>query len=159
MRHSVLALAAIGLLGCATAGRPAPGVARRFHYDASSGKCIDEAGSSGLNPLDPGPLFAHYDKVANTYSNGDAECVDFSKFDFNKRIGMGYPKLVKWSFRGALLTGARFMFANMVDADFSGADLRQFAIGYTDIEGRGDAHTQAHKACEVRAKFEIYCRR
>jgi hypothetical protein len=137
---------------------PAAAVASKFRYDAATGRCVDAAGNAGLNAADPAALFVKKDEATNAYSNGDAECVDFSSFDFNEHIGMGYPNLVKWNFRGAKFEKTKFLFANMVGADFAGADLRGLSIGYANVEGRGDANTQGPLGkCEIPPSFEIVC--
>ena len=153
-----LALLAMTLGACMTAGSSVQAGTPPFRYDAATGKCLNSAGQSGHNPAVPETLFAHHDTATNSYKNGDAECVDFTAFNFNTTIGMSYPVLDHWNFRGAVFSKARFFFANMQDADVSGADLREIKYGYATLTGKGDAHTQGG-ACIVKPDFSINCTR
>ena len=59
--------------------------------------------------------------------------IDEEFFDYHHVDGV--------NFRGADLKGAEHNFANMLDADFSGAELVGFMFGYAHIEGRINSHT------------------
>lgn len=152
-----LCLLAVILAACVTAGgesvRAATGP---FQYDSETGKCRDSRGQVGMNAPDPASLFANKDEETNTYTGGNAECVDFSSFNFQDHIGLGYPVLDQWNFRGAKFAKARFFFANVSNGDFAGADLRELKYGYATLEGLGDAFTRGD-TCPVGEGFKIQC--
>lgn len=139
------------------AGRSPTG---RFHYDATTGKCTDGAAAAGLNPVDAATLFPDAGRGRNTFANGNAECVDFTDFDFNKYMNLSYSVLSRWNLRGAKLTRAKFLFAKMEGVDLAGTDLSELDWGYTTIEGAGDKFTRLPEGCPAKARpEEIFCMR
>lgn len=154
-----LTLLTMSLMACVTvAGDDATAAAGAFRYDAATGTCQGPVGESGYNAPDPEALFAVHDPSTNRYDGGNAECVDFSSFDFSAHIGLSYPRLDGWSFKGARFDKARLFFVNVSNADFAGADLRGLKYGYTTIEGQGDSFTQGD-SCPVGEGQRIRCRR
>lgn len=152
-----LCFLATSLVACVTAGgesvRAATGT---FQYDSETGKCRDSRGQVGMNAPDPATLFATKDEETNTYTGGNAECVDFSSFQFQDHIGLEYPVLDQWNFRGAKFAKAKVSFANFTNGDFAGADLRELKYGYATIQGQGDAYTRGD-TCPVGEGFKIEC--
>ena len=130
----------------------------RFHYQYETGHCIDAQGLRGHNPIDIHYLFDGVDETQlkdpeyipkRAYKDKQAECVDFSNFDFNRIIKFSYSRLKNWNLRGALLDGANFAFARMSNADFRGAQLQKLSIGYTHLDGRIDQFTRYPDICNV----------
>jgi hypothetical protein len=154
-----LSLLTMCLVACVTAGGQSVRAATSaFHYDPATGTCKNTEGAPGLNPADPAALFVNKNEETNTYTGGDAECVDFTGFNFQDHIGLGYPMLAQWNFRGAKFETARFFFANVSESDFSGADLRGLKYGYATLSGVGDAFTQGD-SCPVGEGYVIQCTR
>lgn len=159
MKHSIYVLLALCLAACVTVGgKSVQAATGDFVYDPATGLCRNADGETGLNAPMPADLFAGHDPATNTYTGGNAECVDFSEFNFADHIGMGYPVLDQWNFRGARFAKARIFFANVTNGDFAGADLRELKYGYATITGQGDAHTRGD-TCPVRSDFQIQCTR
>ena len=130
----------------------------KYFYQVESGECININGEKGFNAVELGALFDGVDESQlssakyqpkQVYRNKNAECVDFSNFDFNRIIKLSYVRLEKWNFRGAKLEGAAFAFAKMIDADLRGAKLSTISIGYTYISGKIDKFTEYPKICTV----------
>ena len=138
-------------------GSSAPPKAR-FHYQLDTGHCVDAQGHRGHNPIDIHYLFDGVDETQLkdpeyrpkfAYTDKNAECVDFSNFDFNRIIKLSYSRLKNWNLRGARLDDANFSFARMSNADFRGAQLQKISIGYTHLDGRIDRFTRYPKICRV----------
>ena len=128
----------------------------KYFYQVKSGECINAKGEKGYNTIELDILFDGVDESQlsspkyqpkQAYKNKNAECVDFSNFDFNRIIKLSYVRLEKWNFRGAKLDGAAFAFAKMIDADLRGARLSGISIGYTYISGKIDQFTEYPKVC------------
>ncbi len=152
-----LTLLTMCLAACVTAGSESVRAATGgFLYDPAAGTCHDARGVEGLNPADPIALFVNKDEATNTYTGGIAECVDFSEFNFQDHIGLAYPVLDGWNFRGAKFTKTRFFFATITKSDFAGTDLRELKYGYATLDGTGDAFTQGD-SCPVGEGFRIQC--
>jgi hypothetical protein len=138
----------------------------RFRYNGA-GLCVDSLGVIGLNQPHVDPYFAQsvpyhdsqyiYTHIA--YARGDGECTDFSSFDFTARMGTQYNSLVRWNFRGARLSGAKFALSAIIDSDISGADISNFISGYIYLRGNIDAYTKLPKEqlCSI-SKDKIVCR-
>ena len=131
----------------------------KFFYQAKTGECINAKGEKGFNQIHLSSLFDGLDKAQlsspnyqpkQVYENKDAECTDFSNFDFNHIIKLSYVRLDKWNFKGSNLDGAAFAFAKMIDADLRGAKLSGISIGYTYISGQVDRFTEYPKVCVLR---------
>lgn len=151
-----LTLLSMMLAACVTAGAQSRASAGLYRYDPALGKCQNVGGQAGLNLPDPATLFAQHDAVTNTYTGADAECVDFTDFDFGAHVGLAYPVLDQWNFRGAKLERAKISFANVSNADFAGTDLRALKYGYATIQGQGDSFTQGD-SCPPGEDFAIQC--
>ena len=111
----------------------------RFFYQVKTGECINAKGEKGFNQIHLSSLFDGLDekqlsspnyKPKQVYENKDAECTDFSNFDFNRIIKLSYVRLDQWNFKGSKLDGAAFAFAKMIDAD-----LREEARGIIPLGG------------------------
>jgi uncharacterized protein YjbI with pentapeptide repeats len=124
-----------------------------FTYDPETGKCKDNQGQEGLNPVDL-EVFAR-EEGSRIISHKVAECVDFRNFDFYEVIAYDYTTLQSWNLRGADFTGAKFFFANIFDADFSGAKLTGLQSGYALIGGRVDSHTQGRPRFLVSQSMDL----
>ena len=128
----------------------------RFFYQAKTGECVNAKGDRGFNKINLSTLFDGLNEnelsspnyqPKQVYENKDAECTDFSKFDFNRIIKLSYVRLTKWNFKGSKLDGAAFAFAKMIDADLQGAKLKDISIGYTYISGQIDRFTEYPDVC------------
>ena len=131
----------------------------KFFYQAKTGECINAKGEKGFNQIRLSYLFDGLDETQlsstnyqpkRAYENKDAECTDFSNFDFNRIIKLSYVRLNEWNFKGSKLDGAAFAFAKMVNADLRGAKLSGISIGYTYISGQVDRFTEYPKICVLR---------
>lgn len=114
-----------------------------FRYDAARG-CIDKQGRTGLNQLESNVVFRPDPGGVEgrmTLSDRDAECVDLRGVAFEQYVGLNYAELRRWNLRGADLSGAKFFFANLLEADLRGTRLRDLSFGYARIEGVIDART------------------
>ena len=157
-----LAFAAMATLGCSATSEPATSstesavspvrecAQRRFRYNEVTGRCADETGRRGLNPPDVERFFvkevpfkdSSYLFARSSFPDGDAECMDFSNFDFTTRMGTRYAALTHWNFRGAKLSGAQFALSAVIDSDLSGADISEFVTGYIYIRATIDAFSR-----------------
>lgn len=137
-------------------------LAATYHYDAASGRCLDSDGDAGYNMVDRLALFTPDQGSTESQlrlSARDAECVDFTNFDFAAHIGMNYALLSGWNLRGAVLDGARFYFANIAGAALEGAKFSSLTYGYAEIEGTIDEHTEVSKlGCRPSAAGRVFCR-
>src|SRR3989344_1398055 len=131
-------------------------IQNKFHYNETSGKCTNNDGVEGYNPVNTVNLFEKehligFDSLElrkssrKEYVNKNAECVDFHNFNFDIYIGLGYSILKNWNLRGANLNGARFHFNHIVNADLRGTQLDTFLFGYAHICGFADSFTQAQR--------------
>lgn len=136
----------------------------KFIYQADSGECLDSKGEKGFNIIDLKYLFdgLHESDLSSpnyqpkpVYLNKNAECTDFSNFDFNRIIKLSYVRLEKWNLKGSKLDGAAFAFAKMLDADLQGAKLSSISIGYTSITGKVDRFTEYPKVCTLERKTRL----
>ena len=110
---------------------------RKYSYNSDTGLCQNEQGELGLNA-------SHVFKVRKTK---DGQCVDMSGWSLNGQ-DYSYPNL-DWDVQGANLNGATIHFANMIDADFRGAQMQNFTFGYTNLKGQVDEHTQLPQDCSA----------
>jgi len=109
-----------------------------YKYNAKSGKCLNEKGKKGLNPLNL--------KVVQQTKN--CECMDLGTIDLVELLPditdankFGYNKLKDFNFRGANLSKAKLHFNDIENADFSGAIVAGFSYGYAHINGKIDKYT------------------
>jgi len=108
---------------------------KEYSYDHETGLCKNALGEEGYN----------HSSVVKARETGDAECVDMNGWSLEEQ-NFGYPNL-DWNVRGALMNGAQIHFANMIGADFSGADMTDFEYGYTSLQGIADEYTQLPIDC------------
>ena len=127
-----------------------------YHYQASTGECVNLEGERGYNPVQINVLFdglteeilrSEKYQPKQVYLNKNAECVDFTNFDFNRIIKLSYVRLENWNLKGAILKNAAFTFAKMIKADLRGTKLTDISIGYTYISGSIDKFTKYPKFC------------
>jgi uncharacterized protein YjbI with pentapeptide repeats len=146
-----IALAAgLALAGCASTEGDQddlPG----FHYQASTGLCVDAQGKNGLNA---------YDSAAVPLSKS-AECVDLGGINLallESRTPLFNPdSLIAWDFRGARFGGSHLHFSNIAAADLRGADLSELHYGHASIDGTADAFTKLpHDGCELKGAH-LHC--
>ena len=78
---------------------------------------------------------------------GDGNCVDLGEQNLEEE-NYGYPVWDGFDLRGADLGASAMHFAEISDADFSGAILEGFDFGYVWLSGTVDAHTQLPESCD-----------
>lgn len=117
---------------------------KEFFYNHEAGDCLNEDGEVGFN-------FSNVVKVRET---GDGECVNMSYWTLEEG-DYSYPNL-DWDVRGAVMYGTQIHFANMIGADFRGADLYGLEFGYTFLQGIIDEHSVLPADCEP-VENEIDC--
>lgn len=122
----------------------------RFHYNEKTGRCVDANAVEGFNPVHIEHYFAspvpcrdsEYLYTKTCYLKGQAECVDFTGFDFAPLIDTSYRSMKNWNFRGAKLSGATMALSAVIDSDISGADISRFITGYIYLRGTVDRFTK-----------------
>lgn len=118
----------------------------RYRY--SEGTCKNVEGVEGFNPWT-------LEMIRETQKG---ECADLAGEQLNENF-MNYPNL-PWDLRGANLSGADLVFANMIGGRFEGARMETLSLGYAKIEGTIDSHTRAPDFCQKREREEpatIFC--
>lgn len=125
------------MAGCKSSGAGAS-KSEAFHYDAASGKCVNSSGQTGMNTMDIKRI--RQDKNCECVKMGEIELVDLlPNIDENNRFA--YNELLSFNFRGADLSQASLHFNHIIDADFSGANMKDFSFGYANISGKMDKYT------------------
>ena len=112
-----------------------PPGAGEFRYDAASGRCLNDEGEEGLNPV----------SVAVVFESRDGECGDFR----NAVVPMANPFIERWNLRGADLTGAELFFQDLRECAFEGTRLHDLRFGYAGVTGWIDSHTTVPGGCPV----------
>jgi len=138
---------------------------REFMYSSATGTCVNSKGESGMNPIILNELRfnSNTDIILNiskrrVLRNRNFECVDMEGLKFNEYINFGYPVLLNWNFKGANLNNIEFLFARIIDADFSGAVISTKRVfGYASIHGRMDVHTEFDGNCIIQADSSLGC--
>jgi uncharacterized protein YjbI with pentapeptide repeats len=165
--HVISKLIFIGFLTnilttCASAERTDVKVSKtpnaQFYYDESTGKCMQlNSKIEGFNIPNPKVLFANLNTDKSSYGPTNAECINFSGFNFDELKTPSVTSFVKWNFKGSTFAGSSLHFAKISDANLRGADLRNFNSGYLEIHGQGDQYTHGGN-CAVAADFSIHCK-
>ncbi|GEM_PF-5724491 len=140
MKHAFYSLAGLILAGCiASNNEETKKTAARFRYDGASGSCRDSQGKIGLNPYDS----------ATVKGSMDAECVDLAGieiFDLVKDTAAQWTDKIRdlegWNFKGALFTGAKLHFHDIIDANLEGADFSAANFGYVNTTASVDKFTK-----------------
>lgn len=109
-----------------------------FRYDAAQGICVDSDNEKGYNKVDIDYLFSldTLDDGKSVYLNKEAECVDFSNFDFylyTKMSNTAYATLLGWNLKGANLNNASLFFAYLDNPRLAGAQMSKLNMGYAYI--------------------------
>ena len=102
----------------------------RYQYDASSGRCADAQGATGMNPI-PVPVVR---------DSGIGECADLRGMMLNEN-DLSYPEWRGFDLRGADLSDAQLSFAHIYDAALGGTRLTTLTYGYAYVTGTLDAFT------------------
>lgn len=123
--------------------------ANEFRYKLATGKCQNQQGVIGMNPLDTNRLFVlSNNSQKQQFNPANAECVDFSNFDFESFIGHQYAYLSNWNFRGANLSNANLGLMVIENSDFSGTQFSNATFAYTAIRDcHIDKYTKLHASC------------
>ena len=147
------------VLGALLLGAAAPELLGQsaYQYDPERGYCVDREGHAGFNAVDPEALFALDPSEPEVFADRDASCIDFSGFDFNAYVGLGYPLLSRWHLEGARLQGAQLYFVRLSDADLRGTDMMGLNFGYTYISGTIDAYSKVPQVCRSQEGGRILC--
>jgi hypothetical protein len=134
--------------------------AQAFKYSPEAGRCVDDHGRQGLNPLDRAAVFAPPDVVEKdaagkvrrvVFKNRSGECADFSGIDFDALLrkpefGAGYLELDGWNLDGAVLAGARISFYSG-RLSLRGAELTGISAGYDMFTVDFDRFTRGLDGC------------
>ena len=129
---------------CKSLNAMGPGASQKFHYNLLTGQCENKSGKVGYNRLNAQVLFSDVELIDGNDAivKKNAECVDFSNFDFNDIIPLNYTRLIAWNFKGANLSGASFHFGKILYPSFEGTKIAKFSFGYLDIlDASYDMHT------------------
>ncbi|MEC7984782.1 MAG: pentapeptide repeat-containing protein [Myxococcota bacterium] len=113
-----------------------PDQEREFQYNESNGACENADGDGGMNPF----------SLIQVRETENAECTVLEADSLNE--GDYHHPNLPWNLRGAVLH-AGIHFADMIDADFRGADLSELDFGYTKLRGPVDDFTALPEGCEV----------
>lgn len=164
LKIAVLRLVVILSVSCASPGKSGErstqfSSKQTFRYDAQTGKCIDsDSGAEGYNKVVPEKIFANLNEAGTVYETTDAQCVDFTGFDFNEFKKNEAVAFNDWDFSGALLKDASLNFVKLSNANLAGTDMRGFKFGYVEIHGSGDRFTEVG-LCRIDINFKVNCRR
>lgn len=121
-----------------------------YHYDATTGKCLNANGQEGLNHPDVATVLRYdqnsgMDSGEPTISNKDLECADLSAVNFRDTLksGASYVHLVHWNLKGARLSQSDMKWMVFVGGNIAGVDLTKSSIGYTMFQSvQIDSFTQ-----------------
>ena len=110
-----------------------------FRYDPESQICVDADSTWGWNPY---PLPYTRDTL-------DGHCGLFEGVMLNEDF-FGYPTWIGMDLRGAQMQGSQLFFANILEAQWEGANLTGMEFGYAFLTGSvDDATTWPEENCEL----------
>lgn len=109
-----------------------------YSYDAVQKKCVDKFNNPGLNPLDPGRVFAGLTLQSRNLvvKDRNAQCINFAGVKLHSYIGVGYNVLENWDFRGSDLSNAQIHFNFILDGRFEGSTLNDLVVGYGRVKAQ-----------------------
>jgi hypothetical protein len=121
-------------------------IAPEYHYDPSTGKCVDDLGEEGHNNW----------TLAFIRDTRNGECTDLGHAKINEE-DYSYPNF-EWNLRGADLSNIDMVFSNFVNSQFEGATLDGMNIGYTTVSGTMDAYTRLpSELCKTLSETSFTC--